>query len=134
MVSNLVDPKGYDVIGYYPLNVYNAYSVYYLYKLGYKGIMVSTELNKEEINKLCSNVRSKFGNIPLIIKNKGLVEVMIIKGNVLNIKDSHDYYLVNSHNDRFKVTYDGVFTHIFSSYVLNLLESDFKVDNLYFTS
>lgn len=134
IVSNLVDPKGYDVIGYYPLNVYNAYSVYYLYKLGYKGIMVSTELNKEEINKLCSNVRSEFGNIPLIIKNKGLVEVMIIKGNVLNIKDSHDYYLVNGHNDRFKVTYDGVFTHIFSSYALNLLESDFKVDNLYFTS
>ena len=134
MVSNLVDPKGYDVVSYYPLNVCNAYSVYYLYKLGYKGIMVSTELDKDEINKLCYNVRSKFGNIPIIIKNRGLVEVMIIKGNVLNIRDSHDYYLVNSHNDRFKVTYDGVFTHVFSSYTLNLLESDFKFDNLYFTS
>lgn len=131
IVSNLYRPTT-DVIASYHLNVFNSYTVYYLYKLGYKGITLSVELNSLELKKLIESIRKRFGNIPIVIKTKGYVEVMIIKGNILNIDKDTTYTLVNVKNDKFKVYFDGRCTHINSSYSLNLDEKEFIYDNVYF--
>lgn len=131
IVSNLYKPTT-DVTSSYHLNIFNSYTAYYLYKLGYKAVTLSVELNNIELKDLIESIRKKFGNIPLIIKTKGYVEVMIIKGNILNIDKDTSYTLVNVKNDKFKVYFDGRCTHINSSYSLNLDEKEFSYDNVYF--
>ena len=132
IVSNLFRPNT-DVIASYHLNVFNSYTAYYLYKLGYKAITLSVELNNIELKDLIESIRNKFGNIPLIIKTKGYVEVMLIKGNILNIDKDTPYTLVNVRNDKFKTYFDGICTHINSSYILNLDEKEFNYSNIYFS-
>lgn len=131
IVSNLFRPTT-DVIASYHLNVFNSYTAYYLYKLGYKAVTLSVELSSIELKKLIESIRSKFGNIPLIIKTEGYVEVMLIKGNILNLDKDSVYTLVNTRNDKFKTYFDGRVTHINSSYSLNLDKKDFNYDNVYF--
>ena len=131
IVSNLYRPTT-DVIASYHLNVFNSYTVYYLYKLGYKAVTLSVELNSLELKDLIKSIRKRFGNIPLIIKTKGYVEVMLIKGNILNIDKDTPYTLVNVKNDKFKTYFDGCCTHINSSYSLNLDEKELTFDNVYF--
>ena len=131
IVSNLFRPTT-NVIASYHLNVFNSYTAYYLYKLGYKAITLSVELNSLELKDLIESIRRRFGNIPIIIKTKGYVEVMLIKGNVLNIKENNDYTLINNREDKFKVYYDGRCTHINSSFEINIDQTKFKYNNLYF--
>ena len=131
IVSNLFKPTT-NVIASYHLNVFNSYTAFYLYKLGYKGITLSVELNNIELKDLIESIRKRFGNIPLVIKTKGYVEVMLIKGNILNIDKDSPYTLVNVKNDKFKVYFDGCCTHINSSYSLNLDEKELEFDNVYF--
>ena len=131
IVSNLFRPTT-NVIASYHLNVFNSYTAYYLYKLGYKAITLSVELNSLELKDLIKSIRKRFGNIPLIIKTKGYVEVMLIKGNILNIDKDTPYTLVNVKNDKFKTYFDGCCTHINSSYSLNLDEKELTFDNVYF--
>ena len=131
IVSNLFRPTA-DVIASYHLNVFNSYTAYYLYKLGYKAITLSVELNNIELKDLIESIRKRFGNIPLIIKTKGYVEVMLIKGNILNIDKDTPYTLGNVRNDKFKVYFDGRCTHINSSYSINLDEKELEFDNVYF--
>ena len=131
IVSNLFRPTT-NVIASYHLNVFNSYTAYYLYKLEYKAITLSVELNSLELKDLIESIRRRFGNIPIIIKTKGYVEVMLIKGNVLNIKENNDYTLINNREDKFKVYYDGRCTHINSSFEINIDQTKFKYNNLYF--
>ena len=131
IVSNLYKPTT-DVTSSYHLNVFNSYTAYYLYKLGYKAVTLSVELNNVELKDLIESIRKKHGNIPLVVKTKGYVEVMIIKGNILNIDKDTTYTLVNVKNDKFKVYFDGRCTHINSSYSLNLDEKELEFDNVYF--
>ncbi len=131
IVSNLFRPTA-DVIASYHLNVFNSYTAYYLYKLGYKAITLSVELNNIELKDLIESIRKRFGNIPLIIKTKGYVEIMLIKGNILNIDKDTPYTLGNVRNDKFKVYFDGRCTHINSSYSINLDEKELEFDNVYF--
>ena len=131
IVSNLYKPTT-DVTSSYHLNVFNSYTAYYLYKLGYKAVTLSVELNNIELKDLIESIRKRFGNIPIVIKTKGYVEVMLIKGNILNIDKDTSYTLVNVKNDKFKNYFDGRCTHINSSYSLNLDEKEFSYDNVYF--
>ena len=131
IVSNLFRPTK-NVIASYHLNVFNSYTAYYLYKLGYKAITLSVELNSLELKDLIESIRKRFGNIPILIKTKGFVEVMLIKGNILNIEKDNYYTLVNVKNDKFKTYFDGSCTHINSSYSLNLDEKELEFDNVYF--
>ena len=132
VVSNLFKPTT-NVIASYHLNVFNSYTAYYLYKLGYKAVTLSVELNNIELKVLIESIRKKYGNIPIVIKTKGYVKVMLIKGNILNIDKDTTYTLVNVKNDKFKVYFDGRCTHINSSYSLNLDEKEFSYNNVYFT-
>ena len=131
IVSNLYKPTT-NVVASYHLNVFNSYTAYYLYKLGYKAVTLSVELNNVELKDLIESIRKKHGNIPLVVKTKGYVEVMIIKGNILNIDKDTSYTLVNVKNDKFKTYFDGRCTHINSSYSLDLDEKEFNYDNVYF--
>ena len=101
--------------------------------MGYKAVTLSVELNNIELKDLIESIRKRFGNIPIIIKTKGYVEVMLIKGNILNIDKDTSYTLVNVKNDKFKTYFDGRCTHINSSYSLNLDEKELEFDNVYFT-
>ena len=48
---------------------------------------------------------------------------MTIKGNILNIDKSSDYYLMDPKNRKFKVIYDGRLTNIYSPYKLERKET-----------
>lgn len=113
-LSNIIDATKINAIGSYHLNVFNAYTAYYLYQLGYKAITLSIELTEEEMSNLAAIVKEKFGHIPLIVKTRGLIEVMIIKGNVLSLNVNQKYSLKDRMNRCFPIYYDGRQTHILS--------------------
>ena len=97
--------KNKDVISSYHNNVTNSYTAYYLYKLGYKAITLSIELDEQEIDLIKEKVK-----IPYLIY-KSNIEVMTIKDNILNLENNKKYKLV-SENNKFNVYYDGRLTHV----------------------
>ena len=102
-----------DTVGNYTLNVTNSYTAYYLKKLVLKNIPISCELNENEIIQLINNYEKRFGNDYFEVLSYGRVENMIIKGNILNIKDNnYDYKIQDFKNREFPVYYDGTKTHI----------------------
>ena len=125
-------PKSSSDVADYTLNAFNIYTVYYLHKLGYKCVTLSVELESTEIEELIKNFKNKFGfsaNIELF--SKGRVELMIIKGDIF--KENKDVELIDSKNRRFKIYYDGVYTHIYDATIFDKLEfykHNFKNVNL----
>lgn len=112
LVSEFVFPNNY--ISDYTFNVTNIYSVYYLLKLGYNCVTLSVELTDFEISSLIQNFYQRFSfypNVEVIGLDK--IEIMIIKGNVLNIDCDGVYSLKDIKNRVYPVYYDGVNTHIY---------------------
>lgn len=103
-----------DYIGDYHLNVTNIYTIYYLHKLNIAPVNISVELTEQEIIELIANYKAKFKTSPNIeLLTYGLIENMIIKGNILKLEqDNYDYHLIDAKERRFPVFYDGVNTHI----------------------
>ena len=58
IVSNLFRPTT-NVTSSYHLNVFNSYTAYYLYKLGYKAVTLSVELNSSELKDLIESIRKR---------------------------------------------------------------------------
>ena len=106
--------KYHSIIGDYGLNVYNIYTAYFLYSLGLTSITLSVELTENEMLEFINSYKEKFNTYPNIeILNYGLIENMIIKDNVLNIKeDDYNYELYDIKNRHFPVYYDEENTHI----------------------
>ena len=107
----------YDrLVGDYTLNVYNIYTAYYLYRLGLKKITLSVELSVSEIHDFIHRFQVVFGIKPNVeVISYGLVCDMIIKGNILGLKeDDFSYYLEDLRGRRFPVFYHGD-----KSYILN---------------
>lgn len=125
-------PKSSSDVADYTLNAFNIYTVYYLHKLGYKCVTLSVELENNEIEELIKNFKNKFGFSPNIeLFSKGRVELMIIKGDIF--KENKDVELVDSKNRRFKIYYDGIYTHIYDATIFDKLEfykHNFKNVNL----
>lgn len=99
----------------YSMNVTNIYSVYYLLKLGFTCVTLSVELTDDEINNLIENFYDTFGfypNVEVVCCDK--IELMRIKGNVLNIDEEIGYYLLDNKKRKFDVLFDGEFTHVFN--------------------
>ena len=107
IISEIIDLTNVDknVGGSYHLNVTNSYTAYYLYKLGYKSVCLSIELNESEIDKITNKVK-----IPYEIVNYP-IEAMTIKSNILNLDKNERYRLVSNKNE-FEVSFDGKLTHI----------------------
>ncbi len=97
----------------YYLNVANNYTINKLYNLNSKSITLSVELEVEQLNKIKDKQISE-----IIIY--GTPESMIIKNDILNIKDKNAY-LVDTKNNKYKVIYKD-FTHIFNHTKINLID------------
>ena len=104
------------IIGNYGINVFNSYTLYYLKKIGFNNVCISVELTKDDILELIDTYKKKFKVSPkLEVLIYGRVENMIIKGNILDIeKDSINYQLLDIHNYKFPVYYDGLNTIIYN--------------------
>ena len=113
-----------NLVGDYPLNVYNIYTAYYLYKMGLNIVTLSLELSNYEIDKFISSFKNKFSFLPsLEIVCYGRSMNMIIKGNILNLNvDDYNYQLKDIKNRSFPVYFDGC-----NTYVLNYCNR--KIDN-----
>ena len=110
LVKEFCDFSLYDtLVGDYSLNVCNIYTAYYLYQLGLSKITLSLELSTSEILDFIHHFKQFFGCFPNIeIVGYGRVEVMVIKDNILNIKEnSYHYYLQDLKERRFPVYYNG---------------------------
>lgn len=105
------------IIGNYPLNVTNIYTMYYLYKHGISTITPSVELTDEEVLKMINKFKETFQVEPNVeVLGYGRVENMVIKGNVLNIEqDNYTYVLIDGKQRQFPVYFDGLNTHILNS-------------------
>lgn len=115
LVSDYFNFQDYDfLIGDYGLNVSNIYTAYYLYKMGLEVVCLSVELTDQEIINFINTYIKYFKKYPSIeVIGYGRYENMLIKGNILNIKENdYQYTLINSNNLEFPVYFDGVNTHI----------------------
>ena len=118
IIHEIIDGREKDFIAASSCNITNSYTAYFLSYYGYKGAFLSTELTDYELNYLVSNIKKKT-SIKLFVENNINNKVMPIKGNILNIDKSNDYYLVDPKNRKFKVIYDGRLTNIYSPYKLD---------------
>lgn len=115
LVSEYFSFQNYDfLVGDYGLNVMNIYTAYYLYKMGMEAVTLSVELGEDEIINFINTYIKYFGKYPSIeLIGYGRYENMLIKGNILNIKENdYKYTLINDKNLEFPVYFDGVNTHI----------------------
>ena len=118
IIHEIIDGREKDFIAASSCNITNSYTAYFLSYYGYKGVFLSTELTDYELNYLVSNIKKKT-SIKLFVENNINNKVMTIKGNILNIDKSNDYYLVDPKNRKFKVIYDDRLTNIYSPYKLD---------------
>lgn len=118
IIHEIIDGREKDFIAASSCNITNSYTAYFLSYYGYKGLFLSTELTDYELNYLVSNIKKKT-SIKLFVENNINNKVMTIKGNILNIDKSNDYYLVDPKNRKFKVIFDGRLTNIYSHYKLD---------------
>ncbi|MBE6157385.1 MAG: U32 family peptidase [Firmicutes bacterium] len=123
LISDYIKTK--DGIGDYSLNIYNIYTAYYLYKLGYDTLTLSVELTEKEIIDFIDEFKYKFGNYPKIeIVSYGRVENMIIKGNILDIPTrKYDYSLFDLRKRKFPVYFDGINTVVLNYEEKNILKN-----------
>ena len=123
IIHEIIDGRGNDFIAASSCNITNSYTAYFLSYYGYKGIFLSTELTDYELNYLKSKIKEKT-SVDLFVENNINNKVMTIKGNILDIDLSNNYYLVDPKNRKFKVIYDGRLTNIYSPYKLDRNEKD----------
>lgn len=120
LTNNYQDFNNQD--GDYGLNVYNIYTAYFLFKMGLNKVTLSPELSFNEQMTLKENFEDKFDIEPnLEILAYGRIENMIIKGNILSIKENDfNYSLIDLRKRKFPVYYDGRLTHILNSEPLSI--------------
>lgn len=115
--KNIVSDYGHftekKISGNYSLNITNSYTAYFLKEQGYESVCLSPELSKEESLNLTSTYSDLFGEYSFEILVYGLIENMIIKGNILNLNSNdHNYYLKDIKSNVFPVYYKDKQTHI----------------------
>ncbi len=111
LVRDFCNFSAFDfLVGDYTFNVCNIYTAYYLYCLGLSKITLSCELSSSEILNFVHRFEQAFGCKPNIeVVGYGLVEDMVIKDNILNLKGNvYQYFLADLHERKFPVYYsDG---------------------------
>lgn len=126
IISEYLSFNNKKLYGNYSLNVYNIYTVYYLYKYGLLNIPISVELSEDEINLIYKKFIDKFGYTPHFeILVYGRVENMIIKGNVLKLSEGI-YNLIDKKKNTFKVYYKDGLTHILDSKIKKISDLNFE--------
>lgn len=126
LVSDYAFYPKQSMIGNYSLNVMNIYTAYYLHKIGINSVCLSAELTEEECHSFVNLYTQKFGECSFIVLAYGRVENMIIRGNILNLKESNNtYQLMDSRKRYFPLYYDGRLTHILHSEKRNYFANSF---------
>lgn len=130
LVNDYLNPNNKELIADYGMNIYNIYTAYYLYKLGFKKLTLSCELSQINYEEFINEFYSKFKTWPNIdIICYGRVENMLIKNNILNInKDDFSYNLIDIKKRKFPVYFDGINTHIMN-YENKKISIDKKLKN-----
>lgn len=125
----------YDFIGNYTLNVFNNYTINELNNLGLSSITLSPELNKYDIEHICSNIDLElivYGNTPLMnIKYCLLGCSNQCYPECLNRCNSgHKYYLKDRMGFSMRVIPDNVqtITTIYNAKITSLACSDFDIN------
>lgn len=97
----------------YSFNIGNIYSVYYLLKYGYSCVTLSVELTDQEVSSLIQKFYQQFcfyPNIEVVCLDR--VELMLIKGNILDLIEGQEYQLVDFKKRSYPIYFDGRNTHI----------------------
>lgn len=130
LVNDYLNPNNKELIADYGMNIYNIYTAYYLYKLGFKKLTLSCELSQINYEEFINEFYNKFKTWPNIdIICYGRVENMLIKNNILNInKDDFSYNLIDIKKRKFPVYFDGINTHIMN-YENKKISIDKKLKN-----
>lgn len=127
-IANLFDC---NVYGHHNLNVWNSYTADTLFDSGFKGITLSNELSRKEINELIINEKDKNKNLELLVH--GNLELMTSKDDFtklngdkkLNLKNNKDYFTLEDKKRKlkFKVRFDyNKFSHFFNHNCLCLID------------
>ncbi len=80
-----------NVYGAHNLNVWNNYTVKTLNNTGFKGLTISSELNKEEIKDLIENSQEEDIQLELIVY--GNQEIMVTKDDFSELINEKDYHI-----------------------------------------
>lgn len=113
--SDYINFNNYNVYGNYSLNVTNIYTAYFLVKIGLKSIPLSVELTIGEILNFISLYNQKIGGCKFELLKYGMIENMVIKGNILGIHiNNYKYKLLDNRKRMFPIYYDGINTHVFN--------------------
>lgn len=116
--------------------VNNYGTINYYYEKGVKYSYLSSELNKKEIDDIIKNSKAKlflnvFGYIPMFTSRRHLIKNYI---DYFNLKDSNKNKTINKEGKTYPI-YDTINgTTVYSSYILNTLDVNFKVDYYVFNS
>lgn len=117
-----------DKIGYYSLNVTNSYAYEFLKRLGFKKIILSTELSNDQINNLIKAYKER-NNIDIkpYVLVFGRRTLMYIKVNPFKdyIKKNHKYILNDGKND-FNIIFNDDYTEIIETIPLVNRNMDFS--------
>lgn len=119
------------VYGNHNLNVWNSYSVKNLANSGFNGLILSSELSKDEIKEV---VNKKDSDIDLELIVNGNLEVIVTKDDFSNLNDGKDF-IISNNNDyailedkkrkkfKYKVSFDyNKQSHIINKDCLCLIE------------
>lgn len=119
------------VYGNHNLNVWNSYSVKNLANSGFNGLILSSELSKDEIKEV---VDKKDADIDLELIVNGNLEVIVTKDDFSNLNDGKDF-IISNNNDyailedkkrkkfKYKVSFDyNKQSHIINKDCLCLIE------------
>ena len=126
----------YEFIANYNMNIYNNYTVSELQDLHFSCITISPELDKLNINSLCSNIQTEsiiYGNLPVMTTNYCLLSknnscLQTCKNNCNN--HNTKYYLKDRLNLHFRVIpdYFSKTTTIYNSKKLSVHASELDID------
>ena len=117
-----------DKIGYYSLNVTNSFAYEFLKRLGFKKIILSTELSNDQINNLIKAYKER-NNIDIkpYVLVFGRRTLMYIKVNPFKdyVKKNHKYILNDGKND-FNIIFNDEYTEIVETIPLVNRNMDFR--------
>ena len=129
------------------VNAVNSYALDALYFLGFKEVIISSEVNYDSLKNLVNDYYDRhqcYPNISLI--GYGYLEMMVMKscpiGTYFKKEKLHcslchqqNFYLVDKMNERYLIKGDkDCYTHIFSSKPLYLLDQLSKLSELHLSS
>lgn len=131
IIHEIIDGRTNDLIAASSCNILNSYTAYFLSYYGYKGVFLSTELTDYELNNLAGKIKEKT-SIKIFVENNINNKVMTIKGNILGIDKTNNYYLMDPKKRKFNVIYDGRLTNIYSPYKLD--RDEVNINNVDFVN